>query len=181
MRPKRSVKTHKSGGSETGSRASSSRDSEAKKKRMSLEKHHSRNGTEGNGENGYNLRLQTASGVNIDLKGAGEGQTINVRRPGENGVDISIGSRRAKERPSRSYSVSSRAAIKEAGEGDVESSRSRRRSMSRRPDDVSGPAHPADYEGGLVDSFRRLRTESKNRRSSRSGVRPRHPEFVGYE
>ena len=165
------AKTHKSGGSETGSRASSSRDSDIKKKKSSIEKHKGTNGIKEK-QDEYTLRVN-AGGVKFDVKGG----TFNIGRGTEGGMNISVGDSKASkpkenERSPRTYALTSG----RPGDVKIEPARSRRRSVSQRP-----PEEPSYFGGGFLDQFRSLRLEER-RRPSQSRHRSKPPrELLAYE
>ena len=130
------VKSKSKGGSETGSRASSSREGSDAKQRKSLERYHS-----------SMLRLQIAQGTNVEVKGEGiEGQTIRLRQSpdGDGGMEMSIGgAERVKYRDSRPkdrarsstserrYSISTRHGVRTVKDEAEPRPQSHRRSSSR--------------------------------------------------
>lgn len=107
-------KQHHGGGSDTGSRVSGegrgSRDGSEVKPRNSTDRRSdvkTRNATagssSGNENEGFTMRFNASQGVNVDLKGGGEGRTISLRQSGEEegGMELSIGSRMGRERSQR--------------------------------------------------------------------------------
>lgn len=191
---RRRAKTNASASSETGSRAGSSRDgSDArrpKSSRTSIDKHRGGSAVEKTrkeepNSNEITIRLNTGSGVQVDLKGDSvEGRTIGVRQSRDGGMDLSFGSK-AQSRPREGLTREAhnrRYSILDGNQGmkeitPAEPSR-RARSISRASTNRAVRDGRADREEKgmtmddeeLSERLKGLRTAGRSRGSSRSGV-----------
>ncbi|MCJ1400497.1 hypothetical protein MMC11_003703 [Xylographa trunciseda] len=181
---RRRSKTQASHGSGSGSRAGSSREGSDVKKsktpsRSSMEK---QRGAE-KSDTGITINIANdRQGMKLGLKGdAMKDRTISFRQRQDGGgaVEVSIGQKstvssrdgRTRDRSVRRYSYAgSGKGVQEIGEAEY----SRRRSKSRAVEElaVERPRKEEDkgVEEDITEKLRRIRTESRSRRSSRSVV-----------
>ncbi|KAI4144041.1 MAG: hypothetical protein LQ340_006798 [Diploschistes diacapsis] len=176
------VKSKSKGGSETGSRASSSREGSEAKKRKSLDKYRASMAAAAE-EDVIKLRFKQAQGMRIDLRGGDgvEGRTIRLRQSqdGDGVMEMSIGgSERSKYRDSRPkererrasqdrrYSVSARREVRKIREFG-EPAGGHRRSSSRPV--TSRESHDGSYKE-LEEKLKNLRAEAGIRKHEASVV-----------
>ena len=157
------VKSKSKGGSETASRASSSREGSDAKKRASIDRRNSAMADEA-----FKVRLETAQGMKIDVKGdSAKGRTIRFRESqhGDGFMEVSVGGARdgVKYRNSRPKE-SLRSSISE-----------RRYSVSARRGDTK---KHNDEEGSGVRSTRRSSSRPVTRRESQGDSRKEHEERI---
>ncbi|MCJ1388263.1 hypothetical protein MMC18_001108 [Xylographa bjoerkii] len=186
---RRRSKTQASHGSGSGSRAGSSREGSDVKKsktpsRSSMDK---QRGVE-KSDTGITISIGNArQGMKLGLKGDDiKDRTISFRQRQDGGgaVEVSIGQKstissrdgRTRDRSVRRYSYAgSGKGVQEIGEAEYSRRRSKSRAVEERVVDRPRKEEEKVVEEDITDKLRRVRTESRSRRSSRSIISRRRP------